>query len=837
MPFHPRLAILVCLILGLSGCMKAVEKVVMPPPEPARVELNGPYDADIPHEYLDRLRGVEASDWIIPQLFLVIAGHFETDGEVEKALHFLDRAAEVFVARYDSSGEALIFCRKALLLTHAGRKREALDLMRQGSEKWQSPSLRAFPEYADGRLALLRGDFTGARESLRRSLQDNVNFLTDVNLLQLKRDTELAAGTTAVLAEHLHRLQAAYGPPETPGLEMGSTGESRTHLREALAMNRELRQTRIGPIVQANVFWRYEAEAYAFLGLDMGMRGGADESLGHLLYAAALSRRTGFREGEIQSLLFLGELGLAGDRESEGLRAAEMVKQKADRHRAASYRIWARLLLARYYRREGRIGEAIAALQEADSILMSRRPGSETEMLTQIFRPQRRAVYENLVVLLAADGRAGDALTAAEKAKALMTVDLLAGEDIGRNPAERALLQRESELGETIRSLQQRILWISGETRTAELLERLNNAEEAYRELIGRIATEDKKLLCLISIQGVDASSLQRLLDGNTTLFDYFAAEESLYVWAIHREMIHLERIALTRQELRSLVFSFLSAIHNKNKRRTERISRKAYDLLLKPVIAFVSGERIGFIPDDSLIYFPFAAMSYRGKFLVEGFPLFQLSGAGLFEQVMSLKEPSGLRILAFGDPDLENEALDLHRATEELALIRKQIGRTTVLLNERASEARAAELMADYDIFHFAVRGTFDPDDPLRSGLLLTPGAGQDGTLSVLEIYRLRYPGRAVVLSGCDTVPDKDPEGITLSALQRAFLYAGSQSVVSTLWLVQDRAASHLLQIFYRQLGKKDSLSDSLRAAQLHLLREGYPPYVWADFVLTGGF
>ncbi len=130
-----------------------------------------------------------------------------------------------------------------------------------------------------------------------------------------------------------------------------------------------------------------------------------------------------------------------------------------------------------------------------------------------------------------------------------------------------------------------------------------------------------------------------------------------------------------------------------------------------------------------------------------------------------------------------------------------------------------------------------FDPDNPLRSGLLLTPGAGQDGTLSALEIYRLRFPGRAVVLSGCDTVPEKDPEGKALSALQRAFLYAGSPSVVSTLWLIEDRAASHLLELFYRQLGRKESLSDALRAAQLRLLREGYPPYVWAAFVLTGKY
>jgi CHAT domain-containing protein len=123
-----------------------------------------------------------------------------------------------------------------------------------------------------------------------------------------------------------------------------------------------------------------------------------------------------------------------------------------------------------------------------------------------------------------------------------------------------------------------------------------------------------------------------------------------------------------------------------------------------------------------------------------------------------------------------------------------------------------------------------------LQSSLLLTPGAGQDGALSALEIFRLRFSGRAVVLSGCDTLPEKDPEGKSFLALQRAFLHAGSSAVVSTLWLVDDRGAAHLLDLFYRQMERKKSLSDSLRAAQLQLLREGAPPYVWAAFVLTGG-
>ena len=100
--------------------------------------------------------------------------------------------------------------------------------------------------------------------------------------------------------------------------------------------------------------------------------------------------------------------------------------------------------------------------------------------------------------------------------------------------------------------------------------------------------------------------------------------------------------------------------------------------------------------------------MNYRGKFLAEGFSIFQLPAADLFGRAMGERGAQGLRILAFGNPDLENGALDLHHAPRELEQIRKRIGGTTVLLGRNASEAKAGEMPAGYDILHFAVRGQF---------------------------------------------------------------------------------------------------------------------------------
>ena len=134
-------------------------------------------------------------------------------------------------------------------------------------------------------------------------------------------------------------------------------------------------------------------------------------------------------------------------------------------------------------------------------------------------------------------GRAGEALTAAEKAKALMMTDLLSGQDIGATPAEWGLLKRETELGDIVRILRRRILNVSEEAHTEELLERLKGIGTMHDELLGQFGPEGKKLLSLVSVRGIDPIALQRLLDENTTLFSYFATDTGLYVWAIHRNM------------------------------------------------------------------------------------------------------------------------------------------------------------------------------------------------------------------------------------------------------------------------------------------------------------
>ena len=134
----------------------------------------------------------------------------------------------------------------------------------------------------------------------------------------------------------------------------------------------------------------------------------------------------------------------------------------------------------------------------------------------------------------------------------------------------------------------------------------------------------------------------------------------------------------------------------------------------------------------------------------------------------------------------------------------------------------------------HIASHGTFNADSPLTSALLLAKDAENDGTLTVGELYSMRLNADLVTLSACETGLGKIANGDDVVGLTRGFLYAGSRSIVASLWKVDDEATAYLMTRFYGAL-KGTSKREALRLAQLET-RKKYPhPYYWAAFQLTG--
>jgi CHAT domain-containing protein len=133
-------------------------------------------------------------------------------------------------------------------------------------------------------------------------------------------------------------------------------------------------------------------------------------------------------------------------------------------------------------------------------------------------------------------------------------------------------------------------------------------------------------------------------------------------------------------------------------------------------------------------------------------------------------------------------------------------------------------------------LHGYTDLDYPDRSALIFAPDASgaDDGLLQVREIRSLHLNAKLVTLSACNT--GVGPVGeVGVANLGNAFIEAGADTVVSTLWEVDDQTTEHLMADFYGRLASHERKVDALRSAKLALINQGLTPFFWASFQVVG--
>jgi CHAT domain-containing protein len=204
-----------------------------------------------------------------------------------------------------------------------------------------------------------------------------------------------------------------------------------------------------------------------------------------------------------------------------------------------------------------------------------------------------------------------------------------------------------------------------------------------------------------------------------------------------------------------------------------------------------------------------------EGKYILDLFPrgIQYAPSCQLLKLAQSQQRPDFRNLFA-----IQNPTGDLVYTDLEVETIRSFLPSCEVLARQAATE----EAVKNYQNFpsihcgHFCCHGEFNPISPLESALILADK--EHWTLG--EIFELSIPQcRLITLSACET-GFTDPNSLCdeYIGLPSGFLFAGSPSVVSSLWTVDDLSTSFLMIKFYEILFNANlniSVAVALKEAQ----------------------
>lgn len=474
---------------------------------------------------------------------------------------------------------------------------------------------------------------------------------------------------------------------------------------------------------------------------------------------------------------------------------------------------------------------------------------------------QQADLYAQAMALYVQQGEPEKAFAVAERGRARLFLDMLA---TGQFVVPDEALLTELQAAETsVRMLTRALAQLEAHEQPRPLLQRRIEqrrieAEADYAAALAALETQHPQLAAMLpgTDLTVDIETLQNeVLPADTTLVVYYTNDDTLtkttgihaVVWVIERESSTMVELETSDLDLgRAIDFMRLSIASQSTDVET---SQQLYEQLFAPIAEHITNDKLMIVPHRALHYLPFAALqnAESGQYLLETYTLSYAPSASALRFIQENQNPQGGQVLVMGNPDYS-----LPFATEEANTIAEAYG-VNAWTGAAASERTLRRQITGTDIIHLAAHGILSDTAPLESRIELTTAkpisptvaatdtvdaASTDGPLTVRDIFELDLAdANLVVLSACNTALGENGRGDELVGLTRAFLYAGTPQIITTLWSIDDRASTDLMIAFHENLRSGLPSAEALRQAQLDTQKipGRTHPYYWAAFVLHG--
>lgn len=475
---------------------------------------------------------------------------------------------------------------------------------------------------------------------------------------------------------------------------------------------------------------------------------------------------------------------------------------------------------------EGRKSAAEDMLKKAIDVIEKQRSSINSEAGRIGFVGDKQAAYAELTALLLADGRYAEAFAYVERAKARALVDLLASQkDINVRGGQTE--QIKTTLAELTKAENDLTVVVQADKKEGQ-----SKTRSVVLALKKDLQEKAPELASLVSVTTPATAEIQSKIKDDETLLEYYSAGKEWYVFILTGKTIVAQKLPVA--DLEKNIDALRENIKTRNLPEFNQYSRTLYHQIFTLAAPAIKTKKLIIVPHGSLHYLPFVALSDGKEYLIDRFSIRMLPSASVLSFLKERAKQEDRGALIFGNPKLDDPKYDLKFAQDEALAIGRIIPKSNVLLRSEASKTNLQYYGSKYSVIHLAVHGVFDLDKPLNSALLLAADRNNDGLLRAADLYNLSLSADLVTLSACETALGKVATGDDVVGFTRGFLYAGTRSLISSLWQVDDEATRDLMVNFYTNLSKM-SKDEALRQAQLEVKKQYPHPYYWAAFLLTG--
>lgn len=399
-------------------------------------------------------------------------------------------------------------------------------------------------------------------------------------------------------------------------------------------------------------------------------------------------------------------------------------------------------------------------------------------------------------------------------------------------------------------------------------VENFVTAKKTYDRFLDSLKTAYPKYYNM-KFAPLDASlkNLQRFIPKNTTVLRYLFIDDTLYVIVLDKDNSNI--IPLDFEKIKGKITK-LTDIEITLKEESNLLF-DLYKQLWEPLESRIYSKKIIIIPDSELFNLSFETLTpskiRNYKELATNSLLSQYSISYNFSLLLlnedkkpkmfsdnfvafapgfskQMKADYKVSIIDSINSDATYLTLLPQPSSVELAENYSKIFNGKSFLNQNSTRQIFEKNAGEHKIIHIGTHAESNNVSPEFSRLIFAKKNSRDegydeNSLYTYEIYNTNLNSNLAILTACETGKPTYQPGEGMISLAHAFNYAGSESILTSLWQIDEESSAKIIQHFYDYISEGLEKDEALQKAKLDYIAtaEGrtISPQYWAGLVLIG--